>query len=103
MRTEITTTYGGVDITYHERENIWKFELRGRERKAESLAKAKEAIDRPDPRPKSKVEPIAGWMAERWGDSKWKAVTVTSIAASERWDSSTKVWVTSSGSRKKEN
>lgn len=41
------TNYNGTDIAYQERENNWIFELRGRERVAESLAAAKEAIDKP--------------------------------------------------------
>jgi hypothetical protein len=41
------TTYKEIKITYQEQENNWLFELRGRERTVESLAAAKEAIDKP--------------------------------------------------------
>lgn len=45
----MTTTHNGIEIEYLEREDLWQFELYGRERKVESLAAAKEAIDKPRP------------------------------------------------------
>lgn len=42
----ITCSYKEVVITYSEHRNIWEFTLRGRERHADSLQKAKELIDR---------------------------------------------------------
>jgi len=34
--------YNGIQILYLEDQNKWRFELRGRERKADSLKQAKE-------------------------------------------------------------
>jgi hypothetical protein len=43
----VETIYKNVTVKYDELSNTWKFELRGRSRSVESLAKAKEAIDKP--------------------------------------------------------
>lgn len=53
--TLVTTTYQGIEITYSEQNDTWGFVLRGRERNALSLAKAKEAIDKPVPAEKGKT------------------------------------------------
>ena len=65
MANDMKVFHDGVEIEYRESDNQWFFELRGRERKADSLKAAKEAIDKPEPKPKKKFEPIAGWMTER--------------------------------------
>jgi hypothetical protein len=49
LKVGLTLEYGGVKIEYLEDANKWRFELRGRERKAESLQQAKEWIDKPEP------------------------------------------------------
>jgi hypothetical protein len=46
MNDTITQTYRGVEIVYIESADRWNFIANGRERNAESLAKAKESIDR---------------------------------------------------------
>jgi hypothetical protein len=51
---QLSVTYEDIEIVYDESENVWRFTLRGRERSAESLAKAKEAIDKPVPADKAK-------------------------------------------------
>lgn len=73
----IKETYKEVEITYNERNNTWEFILRGRERTAESLAKAKEIIDKP-PAPKEKpFERVPVWYCHyREG---WHRGTVTSL------------------------
>lgn len=43
----LNMTYNGVEVTYSEENSRFEFELRGKERYSESLAKAKEAIDKP--------------------------------------------------------
>lgn len=98
---KITVVHDGVTITYEEESNRWTFELRGRERFSESLAKAKEAIDKPEPvAKKRKFDPIPGWTRDRWSGDKWKSVKVTSVAESQSWRVS--VWVTGEhGSREK--
>jgi hypothetical protein len=105
MSENLKATYGGIEIEYQERENKWRFELRGRERKADSLAAAKEVIDKPCTRQKKKFEAIAGWMKQgRWDDAvgKWKAVTVTSLADTPHWSSCQEVWISDNGKRSKE-
>jgi hypothetical protein len=92
MSEPIKVTYGGVEITYLEREDKWRFELRGRERSSESLAKAKEAIDRPDPPEKKPFKRISAWVNKYSGFAK---VEVTSIAESSYGH--TQVWVTGTG------
>ena len=97
----ITVIHSGIEITYDENNNVWKFELRGRERKAESLVKAKEAIDKPEPISKKKFEPIAGFMLSGPYNKEFEDVSVTSIV--ERgFGLGTYVWVSKNGSRSKE-
>ncbi len=45
--SDLQITYGDVPISYDERNDQWTFTLRGRDRIADSLAKAKEFIDKP--------------------------------------------------------
>ena len=53
----IKVMHNDVLITYEERRDVWTFSLRGRERSADSLAKAKEAIDKV-PKEKNKFERV---------------------------------------------
>lgn len=53
VRAALTVAYCDITIEYLEDENKFRFELRGRERKAESLKQAKEWIDKPEPAKKS--------------------------------------------------
>lgn len=54
-------THNGTEITYDEPSNTWKFVLRARDRSVESLAKAKEMIDRPVPEKAKPFEKIPAW------------------------------------------
>lgn len=47
MPEEVKCEYHGITITYNESTDVWLFTLRGRDRSAETLLKAKEYIDRP--------------------------------------------------------
>jgi hypothetical protein len=77
--SEIKHTHDGVEITYDEKENRWRFHLRGRERSAESLAKAKEFIDKPvvEKEEKTFVPIDAWWFSYSEGP---RIVKVTSVA-----------------------
>jgi len=104
--TAVVITHRGVEITYDEEANKWRFELRGRERSAESLANAKKAIDAPSPKDKTKVAAarFQAYQLERYGfdGSKVTTVTVTSMAESARYGRDPDFWVTSSrGGREK--
>ena len=57
------TVYQDIAIEYDEQSNAWKFELRGRSRGADSLAKAKEAIDK---EPVEKRKPFPKFEAWLW-------------------------------------
>lgn len=102
--SEVKVTYDGVEIVYSEREDKWVFELRGRERKAESLAKAKGAIDKPDPKEKDKkpFERCKAYKVNNWGDNDFRVVEVTSIADSPTWSRGNQVWIMDGGQRRKE-
>lgn len=54
-------THNGTDINYDEPSNTWKFVLRARDRSVESLAKAKEAIDKPVAEKSKPFEKIPAW------------------------------------------
>lgn len=84
---EVKVTYDGVDIIYSEDKNRWQFELRGRERFSESLAKAKEAIGKSAKSEANKFSPVAA-LAVTY--SRIRAGTITSIC--ELDNSSQQVW-----------
>ncbi|HXQ38129.1 MAG TPA: hypothetical protein VN843_29260 [Anaerolineales bacterium] len=77
--------YGGIQILYLEDVNKWRFELRGRERKADSLKQAKEWIDKPEPVKKAS-KPFERFEAyldstDYYGTKRTvEVVTVTSVA-----------------------
>jgi hypothetical protein len=75
------TIYNEIKITYREAQDDWTFELRGRNRSAESLAKAKEAIDKT---PAEKRKPFPRFEAYRLNYRGVERVTITS-AAEERY------------------
>lgn len=95
-------TYGGVEIKYDEKDNRWKFELRGRERSSESLAKAKEAVDAPEP--KDKKDKFNRVAAFRFGFYNDNAIVgeVTSLAEKRSSYSRQEVWFVTGTSRSKE-
>lgn len=96
----IITTHSDTTITYDERENKWCFTLRGRDRSAESLAKAKEIIDKPVPKEKAKpFEKISAWFF-KYSNSP-KKVEVTSIAE-PHYSLGDMVWISEKGKRSKE-
>lgn len=99
----IQVVHNDTHITYNEPENKWQFTLRGRDRSAESLAKAKELIDKPVPAGKAKpFEKIPAWFFG-YSDTP-KKVEVTGIAESpsyRRGESS--VWIVMDGARTKQN
>lgn len=99
MSDNIAIVYNNVEIIYDENDNVWRFELRGRQRSTESLAKAKEAIDKPLPVGKKKFERFSAYLARH--DSGFKIVEVTSIADGPSWRNKTEVWITFDGNRQK--
>jgi hypothetical protein len=93
MADAVVVTYQGIEITYHEQDNLWVFELRGRERKVGSLAQAKEAIDKPAPEGKKKFERIAAYKQSYNGMIKGE---ITSLAERDY------AWFSVDGKRTKE-
>lgn len=97
---QIKVTHSGVTITYNEREDKWQFTLRGRDRSADSLAKAKEYIDKPIPAEKAKpFAKIPAWLYSYNAEEPVK-VEVTGIAEINYGCQS--VWINNSGVRSKE-
>jgi hypothetical protein len=96
----LKTTYEDIVITYWESDDTWRFELRGRDRKADSLAKAKELIDKPAPQEKT-FKPIEVLFCKGYENSTFTPATVTSIADAG-WRGGTHVWISCNGSRSKE-
>jgi hypothetical protein len=93
-------THEGTVITYNEKENKWEFTLRGRDRSAESLAKAKEFIERPVPEEKAKpFKKIPAWFFHHAQAP--QKVEVTGIAE-RTFSSLLYVWINNSGKRSKE-
>lgn len=97
MSESIKVEYRGTAITYNEDRNRWEFELRGIERSRDTLAKAKEVVDKP---PTEKEEGpafqrIQAWIV-RYGDI--QEVTVTSKQESS-WRSSS-YWIVDKDKRR---
>jgi hypothetical protein len=95
------TEYNGIEITYDEDRNEWLFELRGRSRRADSLFKAKEAIDK-EPKEK-RTQTFPRFEAYLWSFSEMKVVTVTSLAEDGYYREGQTFWVVDKeGRRRKE-
>lgn len=97
--SKLVTVYDDIEIAYDEKENLWKFELDGREHHAVSLGKAREHIDK-QPGEKRTFKPFEAYHW-RYGSVQFVKVTVTSQAATTRWDSSPHFWTTESRKRQK--
>lgn len=93
------TEYQGIEISYHEGKDVWQFELRGRSRQAETLSKAKEAIDK---EPKEKRVAFPRFEAHLLAYNGWERVTVTSVAEERSYG--VQFWTTKgkNGDRRKE-
>jgi hypothetical protein len=99
MAETVSITYSDVVITYDERADVWRFELRGRDRHAESLLKAKEAIDKPAPEPKGKpFERFKAYIGD-YGNT-FTEIEVLSVAADGY--RGLELWVNSKRGRRKE-
>ncbi len=73
------TTHNEIDISYNEEKDRWEFELRGRSRSAESLTKAKEAIDKELKEKRTQTFPRFAAYIKRSRNG-FETVTVTSVA-----------------------
>jgi hypothetical protein len=92
--------YEGIEIAYDEDGNTWKFELRGRARSAESLTKAKEAIDKePAEKRKQTFHKFDAYVFSYHGG--YKIATVTSVAEGG-WRGDLSFWISQDGKRSKE-
>ena len=100
MKDTIKTTWQGIEIEYDERQNKWVFTLRGQERSAESLAKAKEIIDKPEPKEKKPFTRIKAWHREY--SSLFAPCEVTSIADAPSYSCEQYVWIVKDGNRSRE-
>lgn len=78
----IRKTYRDVEIVYVESDDKWNFTVNGRERNLESLAKAKESIDRALDREvrERPWKPFEAWYENRYGSTEYQKVRVTSEA-----------------------
>lgn len=100
-KEQLVVTHDGIEVAYDEDANVWRFTLRGRERSAESLAKAKEAIDKPVPADKAKpFERVKAIMVGYNGDVTFGEVT--SLADSPSYRSQEAWFLSAKGGRSKE-
>jgi hypothetical protein len=97
---EMSVVYAGITIVYTEADNLWRFELRGRDRSADSLAKAKEFIDKHPAEKGKPFERVKAYLTSRF-DGEYKPCEITSIAESS-WGTNC-AWISIDGKRKKEN
>lgn len=102
MSTQVfNVVHSDVTITYDEQQNKWLFTLRGRDRSADSLAKAREFIDKPVPRDKAKpFQKIPAWFF-RYGEPPVK-IEITGIAEERSYSGGERVWIKCKRSRSKE-
>jgi len=99
------TIHNKIEIEYREATNRWHFELRGRQRSAESLVKAREAIDKPvDTKEEKPFKRIKVYTSGRYHadyNDSFKLGEVTSIAEPAAYERTQHVWVTIDGRREK--
>lgn len=95
------TTYHEIEIAYDESDDRWHFDLRGRKRSAETLSKAKEAIDKEPAEKRKQVFPrFEAYKLSTWDNS--EIVTVTGLG-DEAWRGQPQFWIVDkSGKRSKE-
>lgn len=93
-------TYKGVAISYNEHNDKWEFTLRGQERSASTLSKAKAVIDKPAPKNKKPFQRFKAWTKRGWGEGGFIECEVTSIADAPSW-STPEVWVQKGSERRK--
>jgi hypothetical protein len=97
MSNPIKTTYRETEIIYLEDPNRWRFTANGRERSAESLVKAREAIDRALDEVREKKqkpwEPFEAYFAKGYRDEGFVRVRVTSVAEERSYSSEPKFWI----------
>lgn len=98
MEPAIIIQHHGTIITYDEGRDLFCFELRGRQRTAESLRKAKEAIDAPPPKQRKPFARFKAWNRQSvsWGTSDYVEVEVTSIAEERYAGQAMEVWINNS-------
>lgn len=88
----------GIAITYDEGRDLFTFELRGRQRTATSIRKAKEAIDAPPPKDKKPFTRFQAWVNSHWDG--WQRVDVTSIGEPTCFGEARDVWVVDKNKRR---
>lgn len=99
MSNAVTVLYCDVLVTYEEDRDVWTFSLRGRERSAPSLAKAKESIDKVPAEKKNDFQRVPVYCYNGWSSSAMSKGEITSIA--EGRFSTPEVWVVINGVREK--
>lgn len=101
MTEALQVTYDGISVSYDEAEDKWSFTIRGRERSAPSLAKAKEFIDRPvKDKEASTFTPLAAYYVGY--DHAPREIQVTSMAEGRSYSSGQHYWIVKDGQRRKE-
>lgn len=102
MTEPIKSNYRDVEIIYLEDPNKWRFTVNGRERSTESLAKARESIDRAlDDVKKGKAwEPFEAYFCRGYSSNNFRKVKVTSMA--ETRYGKPDFWINDNGQRSKE-
>ena len=100
----LTVMYQDIPIEYSEDRNQWVFTIRGRERWADSLKAAREAIDKPAPKDKKPFTPIVVWKdgGLRWSNNAgFVQIKITSLAESD-YAGRPNVWLSDGKDRRKE-
>jgi len=97
--SDIITTYHGVEITYDEHGNKWIFEKGGKERSSATLATAKEAIDKPEPK-ENNFKRTQVWYKSGYDPE--KLVDVTAMCETKSYDGSPEFWIMDGKRRSKQ-
>lgn len=101
----ITHTHSDILITYDADNNIWKYEIEGKERSSASLKDAMNRIDTIQKLiqkgEKKPFKPIHAWMCKGYYDNEYTKVTITSIADTPSYQTQ-QVWISHNGKRSKE-
>jgi len=96
----LTYTHNGVEITYDEVANLWRFTLRNRDRSTASLTDAKEAIDKRPPEKAKPFDKIEAWWVNY--NNPPQRVQITGIAEGSYSRHKLWVWIKSNKGRSKE-
>lgn len=97
---QVKVIHDEIEIVYIEGDNKWEFVLRGRTRRVDSLAMARDAINKVPAEKKTPFVRLDCFLIDNYSDDGRRIVTVTSYAGKSKWNGP-EWWILNNGKREK--